>query len=279
MTAIPEAAKHLFVGADIAHLATVNSDGSPQSAPVWVGLEAGLIVVNTNDGLLKTRNLRANPTVALSISGRENPYESLSVQGRVVEITAEGADESMDDFARRYLGLDRFPFPDAAESRVRVKIRAEKVNHRVVPDLSVVLQLHRDQLRHLLAKDMDAWANTFAEHAVFELPFAPAGYPQRLEGRSAIHDYVKDYATHIDLQGFPHVEVHQTADPAVIVVEAQAEGQVVATGVPYRMRYVWVITAEHGKIVHQRDYWNSVTAAEALGGDDAMRDTFNVAKP
>ncbi|KAA0085956.1 nuclear transport factor 2 family protein [Mycolicibacterium sp. P9-64] len=139
-----------------------------------------------------------------------------------------------------------------------------------------MLQLHQDQLRHLLNKDMSAWVDTFAEDAVFELPFAPGGYPQRLVGKAAIREYVKDYAKHIDLYHFHDVVVHAGHDPNTLVVEAVVEGRVLATGGPYRVRYVWVYTEENGKIVRQRDYWNPRAVGEALGGEAAMRDTFNV---
>ncbi|MBA4025508.1 MAG: phenazine biosynthesis protein PhzA/PhzB [Gordonia sp.] len=136
--------------------------------------------------------------------------------------------------------------------------------------------LHRGQLDHLLAKDMQAWVDAFAEDAVFELPFAPPNYPQRIEGKTAIYDYVKDYAKHIDLQGFPDVVEHQTLDPDVIVMEVQAEGRVIATNKPYRVRYVWVSTIKDGKIAKQRDYWNPLAVLDSLGGEEAMRETFNV---
>lgn len=108
------------------------------------------------------------------------------------------------------------------------------------------------------------------------MPYAPENYPQRLQGKAAIYEYVKDYPKHIDLRDVSEVGVHQTLDPKTLVVEALGEGLVVATGEQHRVRYVWVITVEGGKIVRQRDYWNPVTVPDALGGDDAMRDTFNV---
>lgn len=138
------------------------------------------------------------------------------------------------------------------------------------------LAAHQAQQRHLLEKDMRAWADGFAEDAVFELPFAPADYPKQIEGRDAIYEYVKDYPEHIDLQGYTDVTVHETQDPAVIVVEAKVEARVVATGKPYDVGYVWVITVEDGQIVRQRDYWNPLAVMEALGGGEGMRDTFNV---
>jgi len=283
MAAIPSEARHLFEGKDIAHLATINPDGSPQVSPVWIGLDEDVVIVNTNEGLVKTRNMRTDPKVALSISGRSNPYESLDIQGTVDEISGDGAESGMDTMTKRYLGVDVFPYRRPGDIRVIVKIRPDKVHYRNVPDGdsrdgSAVLQLHRDQLRHLLEKNMDAWVDTFAEDAVFELPFAPPNYPQRLEGKAAIYDYVKDYAKHIDLQRFNEVVVHPTRDPAVLLVEAEVEGRVVATGQPYQVRYVWVITEAAGKIVRQRDYWNPLAVVDALGGADEMRSTFNVIK-
>ncbi|WP_083452765.1 TIGR03618 family F420-dependent PPOX class oxidoreductase [Mycolicibacterium goodii] len=278
MVAIPGEARHLFQGRDIAHLATLNADGSPQVSAVWVDLDGDLIAVNTTEGLVKTKNMRANPRVRISIVAQSNPYESLQIQGHVVEVTTRGADEGIDDLARRYLGTDGFAHRLPDDRRVIVKIAPSKVHHRNVPNLSTsaVLQLHQDQLRHLLNKDMDAWVDTFAQDAVFELPFAPSGYPQRLVGKAAIREYVKDYAKHIDLQRFYDVVIHPGHESETLVVEAAVEGRVLATNQPYRVRYVWVYTEANGKIIRQRDYWNPAAVVDALGGDAAMRNAFNV---
>lgn len=136
------------------------------------------------------------------------------------------------------------------------------------------LELHERHLRLLLEKDMRGWVDQFADDATFEFPFAPPGYPERLEGKDAIWDYIKDYPQHIDLQSFHDVTVHQTLDPDVMVVEFRAEGRVVATGGPYRMRYVAIITTKDGRIASYRDYWNPQVASEALGGDEALNEAF-----
>src|SRR4051812_22561857 len=52
---------------NFAHLSTLMADGSPQSAPVWVGREADRIVICTSENSLKGRNTRRDPRVALSI--------------------------------------------------------------------------------------------------------------------------------------------------------------------------------------------------------------------
>jgi len=97
---------------------------------------------------------------------------------------------------------------------------------------------------------------------VAEFPFAPSGWPARLEGRSAIEDYVRDYAKTLDIKAFPKKVVHRTTDPDVAIVEFDAEGVVVPTGEPYRSSYIVVITTRDGEIVNYRDYWNPLQLQE-----------------
>lgn len=117
-------------------------------------------------------------------------------------------------------------------------------------------------LQLLLDKDMAGFAGLWAEDGVMEFPFAPTGYPARLEGRAAIEDYLRDYPKMLDIQGFPVQVVHQSTNPDVAVVEFDAEGVVVATGKPYRFSYIAVITVRDGEIVSYRDYWNPLYVQE-----------------
>jgi PPOX class probable F420-dependent enzyme len=129
MAAIPDEAKHLFENKEMAHVATLNADGSPQVSAVWIALDGDLITFNTAEGRLKPKNLRRDGRVAISIAGEENPYENVIVQGKVVELTNDGADDDIDALAKRYLDADSYPFRQDGEERVIVKIEPEKVNH------------------------------------------------------------------------------------------------------------------------------------------------------
>ena len=129
MAVIPDEAKHLFENKDFAHLATVNKDGSPQVSAVWIALDGDLVTFNTAEGRVKTNNVHRDERVAISITNQENPYENLIIQGKVVEMTADGADDDIDALAKRYLDADSYPFRQPGEERVIVKIEPEKVNH------------------------------------------------------------------------------------------------------------------------------------------------------
>ncbi|TYB64406.1 nuclear transport factor 2 family protein [Nonomuraea sp. PA05] len=129
-------------------------------------------------------------------------------------------------------------------------------------------------LELLLAKDMAAFSRLFAEDGVVEFPFAPPGYPPRVEGHAAITAYMSGYPGLLDIREFPEQTVHQSTDPDVVIAEFEAAGFVVATGKPYRMRYVAVLTVRDGRIHHYRDYWNPLAAAEAMGGARELNTAF-----
>ncbi len=119
--------KKLFQEPNFAHMATLMPDGSPQVSPVWVHLEGELILVNTAEGRAKPRNVRRDPRVALSVTNQQNPYSHAAIRGRVVKITQEGADESIDRLAKKYLGQDRYPFRQQGERRVILLIEPDHV--------------------------------------------------------------------------------------------------------------------------------------------------------
>ncbi|BCJ49933.1 hypothetical protein Asp14428_14080 [Actinoplanes sp. NBRC 14428] len=127
----------------------------------------------------------------------------------------------------------------------------------------------RQAIDHLLAKDMNAFTDLYAEDAVMEFPFAPPGRPQRLDGREAVRAYLADYPDLIDVQRVYDLDVHETTDPAVIVAEFAAGGRVVATGTAYTARYIAVLTVTGGLIRHYRDYWNPLALGDVPVGRGA----------
>jgi uncharacterized protein len=134
--------------------------------------------------------------------------------------------------------------------------------------------LFAESLRLLLAKDMTGYARLWAVDGVIEFPFAPANYPTRLSGRAAIEDYLRSYPDLLDVREITEQTVHPTSDQDVVVAEFEAAGVAVASGRPYRIRYVAVLTAHNGEIVSYRDYWSPLAGAEILGGLDELTAAF-----
>ena len=130
MKTIPEDFRDLLADENKAfvYLATTMPDGSPQVTPVWFNTDGEHILINTAQGRIKDRNMRARPQVALCIADSGNPYRYLQIRGQVVEFTTEGADAHIDALAGKYTGTYKYTFGRTGEKRVTYKILPEKVD-------------------------------------------------------------------------------------------------------------------------------------------------------
>jgi PPOX class probable F420-dependent enzyme len=122
---IPEKYADLFQKKAFGSLATLLPDGRAQVTPVWCALDGEHIVVNSAKGRLKDRNIRRDPRVTLMLLDPENAYRYLEVRGRVVEIAEKGAAEWIDRLAKKYLGVDKYPYAQPGEVRVLYRIAPE----------------------------------------------------------------------------------------------------------------------------------------------------------
>ena len=116
----------------LAHFVTVNPDGSPQVAVIWVGLDGDEIVAgHLFEKQQKLRNIRRNPRVALSFETGVLPENGLAeylvIHGEAY-ITEGGAPELLQRLAHVYLGPDVvFPNFDDPPPGVITHIRVTKI--------------------------------------------------------------------------------------------------------------------------------------------------------
>lgn len=112
----------------LAQLVTLMRDGSPHIAPVWVDTDGEHILVNTEEGRVKTGNMRRDPRVALGVYDAANPYTRVvNARGTVVGITAEGAREHIDDLSEKYNGVRPYPNHNPDRDRLIVRIRPDRI--------------------------------------------------------------------------------------------------------------------------------------------------------
>jgi len=127
---ITEPVAKLLEGKNLAFVATLMKDGWPQITPTWVDIEGGKILVNTAEGRLKQKNISRDGRIAISIADQNNPYHMVTVRGRVVEQTNEGADEHVDKLAKKYLGVEKYPLRSPNEKRIIIKIKPERIHYQ-----------------------------------------------------------------------------------------------------------------------------------------------------
>jgi len=114
MTTIPEGARRFLATGPLAHVITLDADGSPHVSLAWAGFEGDQVVFSSFFDQRKLANLRRDPRVTLSFQANENvdkeflhPY--LVIEGRAA-VTPGGAMAVMDWLAPAYLGPGaRFP--------------------------------------------------------------------------------------------------------------------------------------------------------------------------
>jgi len=114
---------------NLAFVATLMKDGSPQITPTWIDLVDGIIIVNTAERRIKQRNVSRDPRIAISIVDRNNPYNMVTIRGKVLEQTTHDADKHIDRMAKKYLGVDKYPFVMPGEKRILLKIIPQKIFH------------------------------------------------------------------------------------------------------------------------------------------------------
>ena len=126
-----ETVRELIESGPLAHLVTLNADGSPQVTVVWIGIEDDEIVSGHLFRRRKVENVLRDPRVALSLEAPGADAIGLRnyavVYGRA-RITEGGAPELLQRLAYTYIGPDVTfpPMPDPPPGYV-TRIRVERV--------------------------------------------------------------------------------------------------------------------------------------------------------
>jgi uncharacterized protein len=121
---------------------------------------------------------------------------------------------------------------------------------------------------NLMKKDLEAFADLWAEDAVQDMPFAKGldGIESAWHGKQTILSYYgktipnrRDHVFDID-------HLHRTDNPDVIIVEARGRSLIAETGRVYNQRYVFVFHLRDEKIVLNREHFNPIVFQRAFDG-------------
>ena len=132
MVAIPDDVRGVIESGALAHLVTVNRDGSPQISCVWVGLDGDeLVSAHLSGAQRKLANVRRDPRVSLSLEAKEG--DTIGMRHYVVlhgraRLTEGGAPELLQQLAYTYVGPGvKFPpMPDPPAGFV-LRITPERI--------------------------------------------------------------------------------------------------------------------------------------------------------
>lgn len=124
--------RRLLDGKNFATVATLGSDGAPQTSVVWMDRDGDTLVFSSTADKRKIRNLRADPRISVTVFDSANPYHSVDIRG-----TAELAEDPEKALPRRlsqkYLGQDPPGEPEHLR-RLIVRVIPHKVTGFALPD-------------------------------------------------------------------------------------------------------------------------------------------------
>ena len=127
MSGLPGELRSLIASGPMAHLATVNPDGSPQVTVIWIGLDGDDLVSGHMNWYAKLRNIERDPRVVLSFEAPRdrgaflNPYAVLRARAAIEP--SDGAWDLLNRLTKVYLspGTD-FPAPRGPGYIVRYSV-------------------------------------------------------------------------------------------------------------------------------------------------------------
>jgi PPOX class probable F420-dependent enzyme len=131
VSGLPESAKEVVEGASLAHLVTLNQDGSPQVTCVWAGLDGEEIVCGHLFPQRKITNIERDPRVAISFEAEGLTERGLArylVIYGTARIEPGGAAELLQRLAHTYIGPDvKFPPMEDPPPGFTSRITVERV--------------------------------------------------------------------------------------------------------------------------------------------------------
>jgi ketosteroid isomerase-like protein len=110
------------------------------------------------------------------------------------------------------------------------------------------------------------YLDTFAEDATFESRYRFPGWPVTIRGRDNVMAALSGYGKTIKVRSGDALVVHRSQDRRVVILGYEVHGRILSSGAGYDNRFISVVTTENRKIIHWRDYMDSLAAWTALNG-------------
>lgn len=119
----------LTEGRNFAHLVTRREDGSPRAVVVWIDADGDHALLNGQEGERHwLEDVRNDPRVVVTVVNHDDPYEYVTITGKVESETHEGANAHIDKLAQKYWGKD-YGLGEG-DQRVLMRVHPDDVRHR-----------------------------------------------------------------------------------------------------------------------------------------------------
>jgi PPOX class probable F420-dependent enzyme len=124
--AIPPSLRRVLQDKTYGHVITFDSKGQPHTTMVWLDGEGDEVSFNTAEGRLKPKHLRRDPRIIISAQDPKDPQAYAVFHGKA-RITEAGADAQIDKLAKRFMGVDKYPYRQPGEKRLSVHVTVDRI--------------------------------------------------------------------------------------------------------------------------------------------------------
>jgi hypothetical protein len=122
-------------------------------------------------------------------------------------------------------------------------------------------------LQFLSRGSLSSWSELWADDAVQLMPYAPEGFPKRLDGRARIvRHYENVLANKVDGVRFTDILIFGSADARYAYAQYRGESVNRSTGKAYRQQYAGMFEFENGLIRTWTEYFNPLPFIDAYDG-------------
>lgn len=122
---IEDFVKELAQSANFGTITTLLRDGSPATHVMWVDCDDDHMILNTETGRMKYRNVLRDPRVSVVVWDADDPIAYVEVRGKVVQTVA--GQEARDHIDKLSMKYDGKPYPSS-------KIKTERVILKIAPE-------------------------------------------------------------------------------------------------------------------------------------------------
>lgn len=130
MSVVPEQYKDILNSKAAAHIATMGPDKEPQSSPVWFGWDGEHVLFSLTKKRQKYHNLKRDPHIALSITDPKHLERYIEIRGTAERIDEDPNLDFINSMAKKYLGLDKYPWHQPGDERVVVVVKPEHTTYQ-----------------------------------------------------------------------------------------------------------------------------------------------------
>lgn len=133
MVSVPANFEDLLNEDIVASFVTILPDNTPHATPVWFDDEDSDILVIIGRDSRKHKNIERNPNVTVTVRDPANPYRYVMIRGEAIEITQDGAVDTVDDLASRYRDIEEYPYRGDGDNLLQVRIQPYDVVTDEIP--------------------------------------------------------------------------------------------------------------------------------------------------